>query len=137
MPEDTLTCRIVEPLQVETYSTTTRYGFMGTCEHVATSLCESVEGYDVRVTVDFLTESMENGAVGLLVNDLRYVSREDGTFNDGGQTPVSSSSMRHEYAATAPTRVVVDFGGEVTNISFFSEGALNADIEIVHFHSKQ
>ena len=61
---------------MKTYSMSSMYRFMGTCEHVATSLCESVPGFDVQVTVDFLTESMENGAVGLHVDDVCYVSRE-------------------------------------------------------------
>ena len=121
---------------MKTYSVNSRYGFMGTCEHVATSLCESVPGFDVRVTVDFLTESMENGAVGLHINDLRYVSREDGTFDDGGQTPTSSSASRREYAATSPTQVVVEFGDGMTNITLIPNGALDAEIEIVHVYGK-
>lgn len=111
------------------------YGFLGTCEHVATSLCDPVDGYDVRVTVDFLTQSMENGAVGLLVNDFRYVSREDGSFDDGGQTdPTFPVSGRREYEATSPTRVIVDFGENMTNITFFPGGALDAEIMIIHVY---
>ena len=108
---------------------------MGTCEHVATSLCDAVDGYDVQVTVDFLTQSMENGAVGLHVNDLRYVSREDGSFDDGDQN-VATVNGRRMYDATSPTRVVVDFFGEnMTNvITFFPGGALDAEIEIIHVY---
>ena len=134
--EDTLTCRITEPLRVQTYSTSTMYGFMGTCEHVATSLCDAVDGYDVRVTVDFLTESMENGAVGLHVNDLRYVSREDGSFDDGGQTPLSSSLSSAEYAPAGDTRVRVSMGQGQTNITFDSNtlpsDLLDIDIDVIH-----
>ena len=132
--EDTLTCRITEPLRVQTYSTSTMYGFMGTCEHVATSLCDAVDGYDVRVTVDFLTESMENGAVGLHVNDLHYVSKEDGSFVHGDQTLTPPIPARYMYNATSPTRVVVDFGEGMTNITFFPESALDAEIEIIHVY---
>ena len=113
---------------------------MGTCEHIALSSCDDVPGYDVRVTVDFLTESMENGAVGLLVNDLRYVSREDGTYDDGGQTPISSDSTQREYLSGL-NRVVVEFGNGVTNITY---NFLNFDttdrgyiaIRVVHSYGK-
>ena len=121
---------------MKTYSMSSMYGFMGTCEHIATSLCESVPGFDVRVTVDFLTESMENGAVGLHVNDLRYISREDGTFDDGGQTPTSSSASRRKYDATSPTQVVVEFVDGMTNINLIPNGALDAEIQIVHVYGK-
>ena len=116
------------------------YGFMGTCEHIATSPCETIPGFDVRVTVDFLTESLENGAVGLHVNNLRYVSREDGSFDDGGQTPISSTPTNHEYAATGSTLVRISFGQGQTNITFDSNtdpsDPLNTIIEIIHTYSK-
>ena len=121
---------------MKTYSMSSMYGFMGTCEHVATSLCdhESVPGFDVQVMLDFLTKSMENGAVGLHVNDLCYVSREDGTFDDGEQTPTSSSASRRKYVATSPTQVVVEFGVDMTNITLIPNGALDAEIQIVHIY---
>ena len=117
------------------------YGFMGTCEHIATSPCETIPGFDVRVTVDFLTESLENGAVGLHVNNLRYVSREDGSFDDGGQTPLASTpSVSAEYATTGNTRVLVSFGQGQTNITFDSNtdpsDPLDTIIEIVHTYGK-
>ena len=116
------------------------YGFAGTCEHIAVSPCEPIPGSDVRVTVDFLTESMENGAVGLLINDLRYVSREDGSFDDGGQTPTESTPDRRQYSATDTIRVSVSFGSGMTNITFNVEtdpnDPLDTDIEIVHTYGK-
>ena len=140
VPVEDITCRITEPLRVMPFERTTMYGFMGTCEHIAVSSCEPVPGFDVRVTVDFLTESMENGAVGLLVNDLRYVSREDGFFDDGGQTHISPTSTRREYSATPPTSVIVDFGEGMTNITFDIDtdpnDPLDIDIGIVHVYGK-
>ena len=133
------TCRITEPQRVQTYTfpPTSTYGFIDVCEHIATSLCNPVDGFDVRVTVDFLTETMDNGAVGLLINDLRYVSREDGTFDAGNQVPTTSSPVQREYLATAPTRVVVDFSQGVTNITFLPGGAaLDAEITIIHTYGK-
>ena len=139
-PVEEITCRITEPLRVMPFERTTMYGFMGTCEHIAVSSCEPVPGFDVRVTVDFLTESMENGAVGLLVNDLRYVSREDGFFDDGGQSPIPSTPTHREYSATPSTRVIVDFGEGMTNITFDVDtdpnDPLDIDIEIVHVYGK-
>lgn len=116
------------------------YGFMGTCEHTALSSCDDIPGFNIRVTVDFLTESMENGAVGLLVNDLRYVSREDGTFDDGDQTPISSSPTRSEYFSS-PHQTVVNFGAGVTNITYNivdlePENPLFIEITIIHVYGK-
>ena len=110
---------------------------MGTCEYVATSSCNAIEGFDVRVTVDYISETLENGAVGLHVNELRYVSREDGSFDDDGQTPLSSTpSVSAEYAATGDTLVRVSFGTGQTNITFDSNtpanDPLDTDISIVH-----
>ena len=116
------------------------YGFMGTCEHIATSPCETIPGFDVRVTVDFLTESLENGAVGLHVNNFCYVSREDGSFDDGEQTPLSATPSSAEYTAAGDTRVRVSFGQGQTNITFDSNtdpsDPLDAIIEIVHTYGK-
>lgn len=113
------------------------YGFMGTCEHIATSSCETIQGFDVRVTVDFLTESLGNGAVGLHVNNSRYVSREDGSYDDGGQTPVPITLTSHEYAATGSTLVRVSFGTEQTNITYTDpRDPLVTIIEIVHTYGK-
>ena len=110
---------------------------MGTCEYVATSSCNAIEGFDVRVTVDYISETLENGAVGLHVNELRYVSREDGSFDDGGQIPLSSiPSVSAEYAATGDTRVHVSMGAGQTNVTFDSNtpanDPLDTDINIVH-----
>ena len=139
-PSDFITCRINEFMQVQPFTRTTEYRFNGMCEHIAASPCETIEGFDVRVTVDFLTGSMENGAVGLHVNEFRYVSREDGSFDDGGQTPVSSTPTSSEYEATPPTRVSVSFGQGMTNITFDSNtdatDPLDTDIEIVHIYGK-
>ena len=117
------------------------YDFMGTCEHIATSACNAIPGFDVRVTVDFLTESLENGAVGLHVNDLRYVSREDGTFDDGGQIPLFSDASSRVYAAADPIMVFVNFSWGQTNITFDSNtkasNPLDSEIEVVHTYGKE
>ena len=109
---------------------------MGTCEYVAASSCNNIPGFDVRVTVDYISETLENGAVGLHVNNLRSVSREDGSFDDGGQTPLTSSSFEAEYVPTGDTRVRVSLGTGQTNITFDSNtpasDPLDTDIYIVH-----
>ena len=115
------------------------YGFMGTCEHIAVSSCGSIPDFDVRVTVDFLTDSMENGAVGLHINDLRYVSREDGSFDDGDQTLTSYIPNTREYIFLF-SRVVVSFGEEMTNITFeITDPTLtdhDIEIDIIHVFGK-
>ena len=135
-PIDTMTCRIDEILQVQPFTRTSDFRFMGICEYTALSSCNSIPEFDVRVTVDYITETLENGAIGLHVNNFRYVSREDGSFDDGGQTPTSSTASSSEYTATAPTLVRVSFGSAQTNITFDSNTAasdpLDTDIEIIH-----
>ena len=108
---------------------------MGICEYTALSSCNAIPGFDVRVTVDYITETLENGAVGLHVNNFRYVSREDGSFDDGGQTPIPGLST-FIYAPAGDTRVRVSLGQGQTNISFDSNtpasDPLDTDIEIIH-----
>ena len=138
-PDFIIFCKITEPLSVQTFRKSTKYGFMGTCEHVAVSSCLPIAGFDIQVTVDFITESMEIGAVGLHVNDLRYVSREDGSFDDGSQTPQSSTSTHREYLLDPGVEVIVDFGLGVTNITFdtgtkISGDSFDLDIQIVHIY---
>ena len=96
----------------------------------------AIPGFDVRVTVDYISETLENGAVGLHVNNLCYVSREDGTFDDGGQVPLSSTPPIAEYSADGDTRVRVSMGSGQTNITFDSNtplsDPLDTEIEIIH-----
>ena len=117
------------------------YGFMGTCEHTALRFCDLIPGFNVRVNVDFLTESMENGAVGLLVNDLRYVSREDGSFDDGGQTPLPSSTTTHKEYKSSDSRIVVNLGEGMTNITYSiidlpEDDPLFIEITVVHVYGE-
>ena len=60
---------------------------------------------------------MENGAVGLLVNNLHYISREDGSFDVGGQTPLSSTTTHREYESSG-SRIVVSLGEGMNNITY-------------------
>ena len=125
-------------MQVRPFTKNSEYHFKGTCEHTAFSPCEPIEGFDVRVTIDFLTELLENGAVGLHINKFHYVSREDGSFDDSGR--VSSIPISREYDAIPPTRVFVSFAEGMTNISFDSNtdasDPLDTDIKIVHIYGK-
>ena len=119
---------------------------MGPCEHIAFSSCQSVDGNDVRVTVDFLTDSLENGAVGLHVGDYRYVSREDGSFDDGGQTPIAIIPFigTAQYAPTSESVVIVERGDSVTtiqytqieNVSLSDPGSVVLTVSIIHTHGK-
>ena len=140
-PISMVTCRVTEPIRVQPFSRNTMYGFMGMCEHTALRSCEPIQGFNVRVNVDFLMESMENGAVGLLVNDLCYVSREDGSFDDGGQTPLSSTATRREYESSG-SRIVVNLGEGVTNFTYNVIGLEEDDpffieITVIHDYGEQ
>ena len=137
-PTDALTCRIDEIQLVQPFTRMSDYRFMGICEYTALSSCIPIPGFDVRVTIDYITETLENGAVGLHVNDFRYVSGEDGSFDDGGQIPISGLSMSSNfiYAPAGDTLVHVSLGQGQTNISFDSNtpasDPLDTDIEIIH-----
>ena len=73
-------CTIREPLMVSPFNATPSYNFRGTCELVALRSCSGAEpGFAVRV--DFLSDSDSNGAVGVYLDDLRWISREDGSFH--------------------------------------------------------
>lgn len=130
-----VSCKIFEPLQVQPFAQSVSYGFKGTCEHVALSLCEGSSSASIRfgVTVDFLTESMENGAVGLFVNNSHWISREDSSFDDGNLEPqtsqIANDVTRHTYIAG----VVVELYSNQTIITF---SASNIEVVITHNHGK-
>ena len=109
------------------------YGFKGTCEHVALSLCDSLSATFV-VTVDFLTESMENGAIGVFLDDLHWISREDGSFDDGDLEVQAigrgDDFTRHIYSAG----VEVDFHANRTVIKFRYPNAV--EVVITHNYGK-
>ena len=120
-------CRLFEPLQVQPFNRSVSYQFRGTCEHTALSLCEGLsDGSKFSINVDFLTESMEMGAVGLFLGDSRWISREDGSYDDGDAEVLTSEAgenfIRHIYSAG----VIVDLYPNMTTITF-----TNLDIDEV------
>lgn len=130
------TCRIFEPLQVQPFSLSVSYGFKGTCEHTALSLCDSSStSIKFSVTVDFLTESLENGAVGLFLNNKHWISREDGTFDDGDLEPhtteLADNITRQSYNNTG---VVTELHSNKTVITFSTLDG--TEITIAHNYGK-
>ena len=60
---DMTICTIADPLMVSPFTRSTSYTFMGTCEHALLQSCDN--SVDFMVRTDFLTDSMDNGAVGV------------------------------------------------------------------------
>ncbi len=59
------TCTIVDPMLVSAFSRSTSYTFMGSCEHALLQSCDDLVDFMVRT--DFITDSMDNGAVGVFI----------------------------------------------------------------------
>ena len=51
---------------VSPFTLSSSYTFMGTCEHILLESCPP-ETADVVVVADFITDSMENGAIGIFI----------------------------------------------------------------------
>lgn len=121
---------------MQPFARSVSYRFKGTCEHTALSLCEtSLTSVKFSVTVDFLTESMENGAVGLFLNDKHWISKEDGTFDDGDLEPhiteLANDVVRQSYNRT---RVVTELHSNKTIITFSTSDS--TEISIAHNYGK-
>ena len=86
-------CTIREPLMVSPFNATPSYNFRGTCELIALQSCSGAEpGFAVRV--DFLNGSDANGAVGVFMDGLRWISMEDGSFiSNVTHTPAPNMSV--------------------------------------------
>ena len=128
-------CTIFEPLQVQPFNQSVSYRFKGTCEHIALSLCESTStSPKFSVNVDFLSESMENGAVGFILGDLSWISREDGSYDDGGNeiltSQVEDGFTRYVYS----DGVVVELSANLTIIKFSSSDI--DEVTIAHYYGK-
>jgi len=57
-------CTVDEPMVVSPFARAESYTFMGSCEHV---LLRSCDGGDFEVRTDFITDTQENGAVGIFI----------------------------------------------------------------------
>lgn len=83
-------CSVTEPLIVSPFQSSMNYNFRGSCEHVIVSACDGSP--DLRITVDFLADTLQNGRIGASYNGRMYVSREDGTVTVDSNTEVISMS---------------------------------------------
>ena len=72
------------------FQISTNYSFRGSCEHVIFSVCDGSP--DLRITVDFLSDTLQNGRIGASHMGRMYVSREDGTVSIDSNTEVISMS---------------------------------------------
>ena len=61
----TTTCVVSEPMIVSPFTLSTSYTFMGSCERVLLQSCDSSINFTVRI--DFIADSMKNGAVGVFL----------------------------------------------------------------------
>ena len=105
---------------VSPFNATPSYNFRGTCELIALQSCSGAEpGFAVRV--DFLSYSASNGAVGVYMHDLRWISREDGSFFSDVEASPSTDPNILEYPAhdirvtldEAQKRIEIAVGGSI------------------------
>lgn len=114
-------CTITDPLTVSPFNSSTSYNFRGTCEVVALRSCVNTKA-DFAIRVDFISDTMSNGAVGMYKDGLRWNSREDGSFfSDITASSSSSDSNTLEFSDNAITvtldatamRTVIEVGGGI------------------------
>jgi hypothetical protein len=67
------------------------YSFNGICELIAVTSCDA-QVPDFSVRVDFRSEDDANGAIGVRIGNLRWVSRENGDFDSTADEDASSST---------------------------------------------
>ena len=58
---------------VSPFTLSSRYTFMGTCEHILLQSCPP-ETAEVFVVADFITDSMENGAIGIFILSVQLIA---------------------------------------------------------------
>ena len=96
------TCTISEPLQISPFNGNSKYSLKGTCEYIALSSCDGSP--DFSVTVDFLTGSLENGAIGITKDGQHWISREDGT--------IESSAVISNTSPDGDGNIVISYRGQ-------------------------
>ncbi len=117
------TCTISNPLMTSPFNSSTSFTFKGTCELIALSSCDISHPKYFRIAVDFLTDTLNNGAVGVFTNNFKWISREDGTFftDYEGLTNIIDEDTLHYVdsgitvqAINSSTKIMVDNGIGVT-----------------------
>ena len=100
----TTACVIQDALRVSPFNATPSYQFRGSCELTAVTSCSGVPDFSVRV--DYLTETLDIGAVGVLKDGLVWTVREDRTIeSSSSEVPVvSGNTTRYESSAITITR---------------------------------
>jgi hypothetical protein len=100
---------------VSPFNATPSYNFRGTCELIALTSCSGEESA-FAVRVDFIGHSVSNGAVGVYINGLRWISREDGSFFSDieGSSPTDPNIL--EYPAN-DIQVMLNEAGMRTEIA--------------------
>lgn len=129
-------CIISDSLMVSPFSftPTTGYRFRGTCELTALQSCSGAEP-DFAVRVDFLTDTLETGAVGVFRSGLNWISTEEGNFettsqempeviitDDGEQRRYGDSDIVVTMNTTAKTNIIRTEDNILTTITHNYEG---------------
>lgn len=108
-------CVITEPLMVRPFNGTPSYSFRGTCELIAVMSCTSaVQDFSVRV--DFISDTTDNGAVGVFKDGFSWVSREDGSFSTTSEEEPIMEGDGMLYEASDVT-VMINESSDTTTIS--------------------
>ena len=111
---------------VRPFNATPSYSFGGTCELVAVKSCVGAEeGFTVRV--DFILDTLANGAVGVYKDGFRWVSREDGSFLTTSEE-VPNEDEGAMYFETSDITVLLNESSKINTI-IVGDGIL---VDIIH-----
>ncbi|XP_064387502.1 uncharacterized protein LOC135335845 isoform X3 [Halichondria panicea] len=108
------TCTITDPMLVSPFTRSTSYTFMGTCEHTLLQSCD--DSVDFMVRTDFLTDNMDNGAVGVFIDGASFISRENGSFESSETSSSISGVPGRVTEVYADSNVEVERGDTYTEI---------------------
>ena len=125
------------------FNSSTLYNFRGTCELIALMSCNETEP-DFSVRVDFLSNTASNGAVGVFLDGLSWISREDGSFSaeiDPTSSPDANTMLFSDNDVTvrmnaSESRTEIQVGGaiDVTVIHYYGG---NRSMVLCHRRRKQ
>lgn len=122
-------CVLEDKFVVTPFSSVKSYNFSGSCEIVAIQSCNDTESDVILVTVDYITETSELGAVGVRKDEFMWVSRENGEYfatsgivdvaadgsfiyPDSNVTVVLSTATETTMISVDHVTIIHNYGGE-------------------------
>ena len=136
-------CSIAEPLTVSPFNASTSYNFLGSCELIALMSCNGTEP-DFSVRVDFISSDDSNGAVGVFLDGLSWISREDGSFSaeiDPTSMPDANTMLFSDNDVTvrmnaSASRTEIQVGGAIDVTVMHNYGGNEDNPHLLYFRVK-